>query len=91
MLYLFACVGPQCIKRSDSVRAFRFVNFDKNSHVQFASDQDYDYVVDRPDATLRTSMYADMYEMDELSDGDDSEDRFDDADDDEEIKGSAAT
>ena len=38
MLYLFACVGPQCIKRSDSVRAFRFVNFDKNNYVQFASD-----------------------------------------------------
>ena len=91
MLYLFACVGPQCIKRSDSVRAFRFVNFDKNNYVQFASDQDYDYVVDRPDATLRTSMYADMYGMDELSDGDDSEDRFDDADDDEEIKGAAAS
>ena len=36
-------------------------------------------------------MYADMYGMDELSDGDDSEDRFDDADDDEEIKGAAAS
>ena len=64
MLYLFACVSPLCIKRSDCVRAYRAVIHDRNNHITFASDEDYSYVVDKTDASLKTSRYADMYDDD---------------------------
>ena len=52
MLYLFACVSPQCIKRSDSVKAFRGVIHERNPHITFASDEDYNFVIERNEKTL---------------------------------------
>jgi len=62
MLYLFACISPQCIKRSDCVKAYRCVVHDKNPHVTFATDADYKFVLDRGDASLKTSRYSAMYD-----------------------------
>ena len=69
MLYLFACISPQCIKRSDSVRAFRGVQHDRNSFVTFANEEDYNFAFDKADASLRTSRLANMYD-DDQEDGD---------------------
>ena len=76
MLYLFACISPECIKRSDSVRAFRQVNHDRNSHVTFASDEDYNFVIDRSDTNLRTSHFASLY--DDIQEDDDEDGDSDD-------------
>ena len=87
MLYLFACVSPQCIKRSDCVKAFRGVAHDRNPHVTFVSDEDYNFVIERSDATLKTSRLADMYTMqNNEQDAAEDDDRFADADEDEESK-----
>ena len=63
MLYLFACVSPQCIKRSDCVKAYRGLVHDRNPHVTFVSDEDYNFVIERSDASLKTSRLAEMYTM----------------------------
>ena len=65
MLYLFACVYPACLKRSDCVRVFRGIAHDRNNHIQFASDEDYNYVIERAEATLQTSRFAHMYDEDD--------------------------
>ena len=46
------------------MRAYRCVVHDRNPHVTFASDEDYNYVLDRTDATLRTSRFSAMYDED---------------------------
>ena len=63
MLYLFACVSPQCIKRSDCVKAFRGVAHNNNPLVTFASDEDYNFVIERSDHSLKTSHLSAMYEI----------------------------
>ena len=73
MLYLFACVSPLCIKRSDCVRAYRFLNHDRNPHVAFVSDDDYNFVVNKPDESLRTSRLAHLFDEEVDSDEDDHE------------------
>lgn len=62
MLYLFACVSPVCIKRSDCVKAFRVVIHDRNQYVNFASDADYRFVIDKQDSALKTSRFASFYD-----------------------------
>ena len=62
MLYLFACVSPSCIKRSDRVRVYRVLAHADQSEIRFASDDDYHFVIDRADASLKTSRFAHMYD-----------------------------
>lgn len=62
MLYVFACVSPQCIKRSDSVKAFRAVVHDRNPFNTFASDSDFKFVLDKTDQSLATSKFSDLYD-----------------------------
>ena len=85
MLYVFACISPQCIKRSDSVRAFRCVNHDRNQFVTFATDADFNFCLDKTDASLQTSRYAAMYDNIDTSaaDQDSSRARGGNFDDDE--------
>ena len=84
MLYVFACISPQCIKHSDSVRAFRCVNHDRNQFVTFATDADFNFCLDKTDASLMTSRYAAMYDNIDTSAADrDSRARGGDFDDDE--------
>ncbi len=66
MIYLFACISPSCIKRSDCVRAYRGIQFDTNNFITFASDADYNFAIDKTDASLRTSKLAAMYDGDEV-------------------------
>lgn len=78
---MFACVSPQCIKRSDCVKAFRGVAHDRNPHVAFVSDEDYNFVIERSDATLKTSRLADMYTLqNNEKDAAEEDDQFADAD-----------
>lgn len=72
MLYLFACISPQCIKRSDCVKAYRCIVHDRNPHVTFANDEDYKFVIDRADAILRTSRLAALYDNAEANGENDS-------------------
>ena len=84
MLYLFACVSPDCIKRSDSVKAFRAVIHDRNQFITFASDSDYKFVVEKSDKALSTSKYADLFDNAKSDDEEDGAD--DDADGEDEKK-----
>ena len=82
MLYLFACVSAVCIKRSDRVRVFRVLTSDKDSPIRFASDDDYHFVIDRADASLKTSKFAHMY--DDIPDDRSQDSDEDDGESDEE-------
>ena len=75
MLYLFACVSPQCIKLSNCVKAFRGIAHDRNPDITFASDDDYNFVIERADATLKTSRLASMYDEDEDESGENEEEK----------------
>ena len=74
MLYLFACISPQCVKLSDSVKVFRCVVHDRNPFVTYASDDDYNYVLNRGDKNLRTSKFAALYDAGVNEPGDASSD-----------------
>jgi len=91
MLYLFACVSPACIKRSDCVKAFRVLIHDRNKYVKFASDADYRFVIDKQDSALKTSRFASFYdnlkeEIKEIGTG-----QEDGSSDDDEMEDSANT
>ena len=77
MLYLFGCISPDCIKRADSVKAFRGVIHYRNNHVTYANDEDYNYVFKKSDGQLKTSRLASMFDNvvsdDEGSDGSEEE------------------
>ena len=87
MIYLFACISPQCIKRSDCVRAFRAIQHDQNNFITFASESDYNFVIDKTDASLRTSKLAAMYDgenqTNQVQDEDDEDDNNSCSDQDE--------
>ena len=73
MLYLFACISPQCIKRSDCVKAFRGIVHDRNPNIRFATDEDYNFAIERSEASLKTSRLAAMYDDDNDQDEEDDE------------------
>ena len=61
MLYLFACISEKCINRSDTFRAYRCIIKDDNPHITFATDEDYNEILNKTDDTLMTTKYYQYY------------------------------
>ena len=55
MLYMFVCVSEQCIKSSDSFHTYSCVIHDKNPHIKFASDDEYNQIYKKSDQALSTT------------------------------------
>ena len=62
MLYLFACISPECVKRSDCAKVFRSVVHSRNPYTTFATDQDFKEVQNKSDDALRTSKFASLFD-----------------------------
>ena len=49
MLYVFACLSDKCISKSDCVQVYRAIVPHDNDHIEFATDQLYNKVMDLTD------------------------------------------
>jgi pre-rRNA-processing protein TSR4 len=68
-LYIFACVSPNCIQLG---RAFAFRCLVPDKAMQWANDEDFDYVMKKTDQDLMTTQYGDwVAELDEEYDEED--------------------
>jgi len=69
MLYMFVCVSEQCIHSPDSFQAFRCVIHDKNPHIKFATNDEYNQVYKKGDKALTTGAdYKDFFDDDKADD-----------------------
>ena len=65
MLYMFVCVSEQCIHSPDSFQAIRCVIHEKNPHIKFATDDEYNQIYKKGDQALQTTgKWMSFYDVD---------------------------
>ena len=66
MLYMFVCVSEQCIRSPDSFHVLRCIIHDKNPHIKFATDDEYNQIYKKGDHALQTmGKWAKFYDEDQ--------------------------
>lgn len=69
MLYIFVCLRPSCSKRADAIKVISGLIHDKNPHVKFATNSEFDQIEGKSDKELAQegSKYANFYQTEEES------------------------